>query len=150
MKEKSRKIAKLSIGNKQMEQNWWIFEGVTPLTRNFFPIPLKLFELPPPLYTHTHTKKKKKKIRISIIGMLNLGPPPKVLSQFPAMLILLTEFVYFVQLKILKLKELESWNCFFPQYNGWVTISAKLSPWRWLINHFLKLQRHSDKATNSC
>ena len=30
----SRKIAKLSIGSKQMGQNWWVVKGVTPLTPN--------------------------------------------------------------------------------------------------------------------
>ncbi len=34
-----------------MGQNWWAFEGLTPLNPNFFvPIPFKIFELPTALF----------------------------------------------------------------------------------------------------
>ena len=45
-KEKSGKVAKSTVGSKQMNQNWWIFERVTcPLTSIFFvPVHLLIFQ----------------------------------------------------------------------------------------------------------
>ena len=49
-KEKKKKSSKiLHIGSKQMGQNRWVFEGATLNPKIFVPVPIKIFELPPPL-----------------------------------------------------------------------------------------------------